>query len=205
MLKSNKTAFFDLFEQLAGTVHKGTHLFFEMVNNYENLEVKAAEIKKVEKEGDEVVRTIMNHLNSTFITPLDREDIHQLAHTLDSVIDLVDGTAECLYLYQIKKADSGVVAQANILQQMTQKLIELTRTLRKLDHGAVLSIAREIKRLEQESDKNYRTMVSELLNTPGQDPIEAIKLKEIYEKLEDCADFAEDVSNLVEGIVLKNA
>ncbi|ATO48017.1 MULTISPECIES: DUF47 domain-containing protein [Brevibacillus] len=205
MIKSNKTTFFDLFEQQAATVHKGSHLFFEMVSNYQNLQERVAEIKAVEKEGDAVVRQIMNQLNSTFITPLEREDIHALAHTLDSVIDLIDSTAECMYLYQVKQVDKRVLAQANILHQLTSKLIELIRTLRKLDHKVVEGIAKDIKALEHESDANYRKMVSELLNTPGQDPIEAIKLKEIYEKLEDCADFAEDVSNLVEGIVLKNA
>ncbi|MGE5703564.1 MAG: DUF47 domain-containing protein [Clostridia bacterium] len=205
MFKSKKHSFFDLFEQQAAIVHKGTHLFSEMVGNYHDVEGKVAAIKAVEREGDELVRKIMNELNSTFITPLEREDIHSLAHTLDSVLDYVDGVADRMFLYQVKQPDAGLLAQANILAKCTAKLIELIRTLRKLDHNVVSEIAREIKALEHESDRNYRKMVSQLLNAPGQDPIEAIKLKEIYDKLEDCADFAEDVSNLVEGIVLKNA
>lgn len=205
MIKSKKHIFFDLLEEQAGIVHKGTHLFFEMMGNYQDVESKVRAIKAVEKEGDEIVRKIMNELNSTFITPLEREDIHSLAHTLDSIIDYVDGVADRMYLYQVKQPDAGLLAQANILVKCTAKLIDLIRTLRKLDHHVVAGIAKEIKDLEHESDANYRKMVSNLLNTPGQDPIEAIKLKEIYDKLEDCADFAEDVSNLVEGIVLKNA
>lgn len=205
MLKSKKHSFFDLFEQQIAIVHKGTHLFYEMIGNYQDIETKVKAIKAVEKEGDEIVRTIMNELNSTFITPLEREDIHQLAHTMDSVIDYIDGVADRMYLYQVKQPDARVLAQANILLKCSAKLIELIRTLRKLDHKVVSKIAREIKDLEHESDANYRKMVSDLLNAPNADPIEAIKLKEIYDKLEDCADFAEDVSNLVEGIVLKNA
>lgn len=205
MLKSKKHIFFDLFEQQAAIVHKGTHLFYEMIGNYQDLQAKVAEIKAAEKESDEIVRRIMNELNSTFITPLEREDIHSLAHTLDSVLDYIDGVADRMYLYQVKQPDPRVLAQANILVQCSNKLIELIRTLRKLDHQVVSNIAREIKELERESDANYRKMVSDLLNAPDADPIEAIKLKEIYDKLEDCADFAEDVSNLVEGIVLKNA
>ncbi|WP_139492856.1 DUF47 domain-containing protein [Brevibacillus dissolubilis] len=205
MLKSNKHTFFDLFEQQAGIVHKGAHLFFEMISNYQDLENQVAKIKAVEKEGDEIVRKIMNELNSTFITPLEREDIHLLAHTLDSVIDYIDGVSDRLYLYNVKQPDQRVLAQSNILIKCTTKLIELIGTLRKLDHAVVTGICREIKELERESDQNYRKMVSELLNNPNTNPLEAIKLKEIYDKLEDCADFAEDVSNLVEGIVLKNA
>jgi predicted phosphate transport protein (TIGR00153 family) len=176
-----------------------------MIGNYQNVEEKVKEIKAVEKEGDEIVRQIMNALNSTFITPLDREDIHQLAHTMDSMIDYIDGTADRMYLYQIRQPDPRVLVQANILVQCTAKLIELIRTLRKLDHEVVAKIAQEIKDLEHESDSNYRQMVSDLLNAPNADPIEAIKLKELYDNLENCADFAEDVTNLVEGIVLKNA
>jgi len=204
-MKSKKHIFFDLLEQQIAIVHKGTHLFYEMIGNYQNVEEKVKEIKAVEKEGDEIVRQIMNALNSTFITPLDREDIHQLAHTMDSMIDYIDGTADRMYLYQIRQPDPRVLVQANILVQCTAKLIELIRTLRKLDHEVVAKIAQEIKDLEHESDSNYRQMVSDLLNAPNADPIEAIKLKELYDNLENCADFAEDVTNLVEGIVLKNA
>ncbi|GAA4716283.1 DUF47 domain-containing protein [Brevibacillus fulvus] len=205
MLKTKKHTFFDLFEQQAAIVHKGAHLFYEMVGNYQDVETKVKGIKETEREGDQIVRRIMNELNSTFITPLEREDIHHLAHTLDSVIDYIDGVADRMFLYQVKQPDAGILAQANILVQCTNKLMELIRTLRKLDHEVVDKIAQEIKDLEHESDANYRKMVSDLLNAKGADPIEAIKLKEIYDKLEDCADFAEDVSNLVEGIVLKNA
>ncbi|MDA5107785.1 DUF47 domain-containing protein [Brevibacillus thermoruber] len=205
MLKSKKHIFFDLFEQQIANVHKGTHLFYEMIGNYQDVEAKVKAIKAVEKEGDEIVRRIMNELNSTFITPLEREDIHQLAHTMDEMIDYIDGVADRMYLYQVRQPDPRVLAQANILVKCSAKLIELIRTLRKLDHQVVAQYAAEIKELEHESDSNYRKMVSDLLNAPDANPIEAIKLKEIYDKLEDCADFAEDVSNLVEGIVLKNA
>ncbi|MBO8162374.1 MAG: DUF47 domain-containing protein [Brevibacillus sp.] len=205
MLKARNQIFFDLFEQQVANVHKGTHLFYEMVGNYQEVKEKVEAIKAVEKEGDEIVRKIMNELNSTFITPLEREDIHALAHTLDDVLDYIDGVADRLYLYQVKQPDQRILAQANILVTCSSKLIELIRTLRKLDHRQVTMIAQEIQQLERESDANYRKMVSELLNSPDTDPLEAIKLKEIYDKLEDCADFAEDVSNLVEGIVLKNA
>lgn len=205
MWKSNKDIFFDLFEQQIANVHKGTHLFYEMIGNYQDVEAKVKAIKAVEKEGDEIVRRIMNELNSTFITPLEREDIHQLAHTMDEMIDYIDGVADRMYLYQVHQPDPRVLAQANILVKCSAKLIELIRTLRKLDHKVVAQYASEIKELEHESDSNYRKMVSDLLNAPDANPIEAIKLKEIYDKLEDCADFAEDVSNLVEGIVLKNA
>ncbi|UYZ15079.1 DUF47 family protein [Brevibacillus sp. WF146] len=205
MWKSNKDIFFDLFEQQIANVHKGTHLFYEMIGNYQDVEAKVKAIKAVEKEGDEIVRRIMNELNSTFITPLEREDIHQLAHTMDEMIDYIDGVADRMYLYQVHQPDPRVLAQANILVKCSAKLIELIRTLRKLDHQVVAQYAAEIKELEHESDSNYRKMVSDLLNAPDANPIEAIKLKEIYDKLEDCADFAEDVSNLVEGIVLKNA
>lgn len=205
MLKSRNQIFFDLFEQQVTIVHKGTHLFLEMVGNYQDVQAKVAAIKEAEKEGDQIVRKIMNELNSTFITPLEREDIVALAQSLDSVIDYIDGVADRMYLYQLKQPDARVISQANIIVQCSSKLLELIRTLRKLDHRVVSKIAGEIKDLERESDANYRMMVSDLLNSPDTDPIEAIKLKEIYDKLEDCADFAEDVSNLVEGIVLKNA
>ncbi len=205
MLKSKKHIFFDLFEEQVAIVHKGTHLFFEMLGNYQDIEDKCKAIKAVEKEGDAIVRKIMNELNSTFITPLEREDIHALAHTLDSVLDYIDGVADRMFLYQLPQPDARVIAQANIIVRCSTQLIELIRTLRKLDHKVVADIARQIKELEWESDANYRKMVSELLNAPDADPILAIKWKEIYDRLEDCADFTEDVANLVEGIVLKNA
>lgn len=205
MLKSKKHLFFDLFEEQVAILHKGTHLFFEMLGNYHDVETKVKEIKALEKEGDAIVRRIMNELNSTFITPLEREDIVALAHTMDSVLDYIDGVADRMYLYQLPQPDGRVLAQANIIVKCSTQLIELIRTLRKLDHKVVAAIAKEIKELEWESDANYRKMVSELLNNPNTDPIMAIKWKEIYDRLEDCADFTEDVANLVEGIVLKNA
>lgn len=205
MLKTKKNVFFDLFEEQTAIVHKGAHLFLEMMGNYHDIESRVKAIKAVEKEGDTIVRKIMNELNSTFITPLEREDIHALAHTLDSVLDYIDGVADRLFLYQLPQPDPRVLAQANIVVKCSTQLIELIRTLRKLDHKEVSEIARQIKELEWESDANYRKLVSDLLNSPNADPILCIKWKEIYDKLEDCADFTEDVANLVEGIVLKNA
>lgn len=205
MLKARNQIFFDLFEQQVSIVHKGTHLFCEMVGNYQDVEEKVKAIKAVEQEGDRQVRKIMNELNSTFITPLEREDIHALAYKLDDVLDYIDGVADRLYLYQIQQPAAGILAQANILVKCSSKLIDLIHILRKLDHQQVAKIADELHALERESDSNYRKMVSELLNSQDTNPLEAIKLKEIYDKLEDCADFAWDVCNLVEGIVLKNA
>ena len=195
--------FFDLFEQQSQHIIKGAQLLRELVNNFSDARAKSHAIKEVEHQGDQVTHDIVKKLNTTFITPIDREDIHDLATRLDDVLDFIEAVAERLVVYRIKETTSACRAMADVIVQIALATDRTIKCLRTLDPG-FHEHAVEVNRLENSADNLLRDSLAALFEENG-DPIEVIKWKEIYETMETVTDRCEDVANVIEGIILKMA
>jgi predicted phosphate transport protein (TIGR00153 family) len=174
-----------------------------MVNNFGDARAKAPAIKEVEHQGDQVTHDIVRKLNTTFITPIDREDIHDLATRLDDVLDFIEAAAERLVVYRIKEPTSASRAMAEVIVQQTHAMERAIKCLRTMD-PAFHEHAVEVNRLENSADNLLRDSLAALFEEQA-DPIEVIKWKEIYETMETVTDRCEDVVNVIEGIILKMA
>lgn len=201
ILPREKT-FFAMFNQQAENVNAGVGALVEMLGNFENPAMGADKVESYEHIGDTITHGIMTRLNQTFITPFDREDIHELASAIDDVLDLVDAVATRLVMYRVKKIRPGVVDLAKSVHEATAQIVAAVRVLEKEDH--ILDHCIEINRLENQADRQCRDLIATLFDTE-KDPIQIIKWKEIIETLEFAADKCEDVANVIEGVTLKNA
>lgn len=195
--------FYDYFEQQSSHVLKASALLHELVHNFPDARAKMHAIKEVEHQGDAVTHEIVRRLNTTFITPIDREDIHALATRLDDVLDYIEASAERLVVYRIKEPTSACRAMAEVIVRTAASMDRAIKCLRHMDPG-FHEHAVEVNRLENSADNLLRDSLAALFETEG-DPIEVIKWKEIYETMEIVTDRCEDVANVIEGIILKMA
>ena len=159
-------------------------------------------LKRLEHEADQVTHEVVNRLDRTFITPLDREDIHQLASDLDDVMDAMDGTARRAQIFRLGSPPPGVLRMTEVLQRMMVVLAEAVARLKK--GNDVMKYCIEAKQLEEEGDAIYHEALGQLFEKE-RDAVELIKWKEIYDNLEVTLDQAEDVANVVESITIKHA
>lgn len=197
--------FFDMFRDQAATVVVGARLLKDLLDDYTDVEQKRMKIEKVESEGDEIAHKIMEKLNTTFITPMDREDIHALTSALDDILDYINATAQRLQLYRVKEITEDAKALANVILRAAEETEALTDNMENLkDVKHLKQRWIEVNRLENEGDLISRNAIAGLFDTQ-QDPIEVIKWKELYEHLETAIDKCEDAANIVESVVLKNA
>ncbi|MBI4608101.1 MAG: DUF47 domain-containing protein [Candidatus Rokubacteria bacterium] len=194
--------FFDLFEQQAATIMSASCRLEELILDYANAKEKYQRIRDLEHQGDTLTHEVVKKLNTTFITPIDREDIYALASRLDDVLDLIDAVAERLVLYRIKTPTPGCSDMAKIIVKTAEETDRAVHCLRNLS-PAYHTHCIEVNRLENEADRLLRDLLAGLFDGP--DPIEIIKWKEIYETMEAVTDRCEDVVNVIEGITLKNA
>jgi predicted phosphate transport protein (TIGR00153 family) len=201
-LLPHETTFFAMFNRQAENVHKGAKAMVEMLEYFGDPAAGAEKIKSLEHSGDVITHDIMTRLNQTFITPFDREDIHELASTIDDVLDLIDAVAARLVMYHIAEIKPGVIDLAKTVSEATRIIVEAIRVLEKEDH--ILDYCTEINRLENQADRQCRALLAELFDQE-KDPVQIIKWKEIIETLEFAADKCEDVANVIEGVTLKNA
>ncbi len=195
--------FFDLFTDVANRNKEAAqHLrdLFEAAPDRRTPIVEA--IKRLEHEADQATHEVVNRLDRTFITPLDREDIHQLASDLDDVMDAMDGTARRAQIFRLGVAPQGVKRLAEVIQRMVGVLAEAVGRLKKGDD--VMRFCVEAKQLEEEGDAIYHEALGQMFEKE-RDAIEIIKWKEIYDNLENTLDQAEDVANVVESITIKHA
>jgi predicted phosphate transport protein (TIGR00153 family) len=195
--------FFDLFTEVANRNKEAVeHLrkLFESPPDRRTPYVEA--LKRLEHEADQVTHEVVNRLDRTFITPLDREDIHQLASDLDDVMDAMDGTARRAQIFRLGASPAGVLRIAEVLQRMMAAIAEAVSRLKK--GNDVMKYCIEAKELEEEGDAIYHESLGQLFEKE-RDAIELIKWKEIYDNLERTLDQAEDVANVVESITIKHA
>jgi uncharacterized protein len=195
--------FYDYFEQQSDNILKAAALLHDLARDFSDARAKTHLIKEVEHAGDLITHEIVRKLNTTFITPLDREDIHALATRLDDVLDYIEAAAERLVVYRIKEPTSACRAFAEVIVKTAEAMDRAIRCLRNMDPG-FHEHAVEVNRLENTADNLLRDSLAALFEEQG-DPIEVIKWKEIYETMEIVTDRCEDVANVIEGIILKMA
>ncbi len=198
----HKTSFFDLFIELAENIDEGAKALVDMLSSYTDAITQAKRVKDIEHAGDEITHALLTRLNQTFITPFDREDIHELSSTIDDVLDLIDAAASRMVVYRVDRIRPGVADLAKILRQATTQVVAAVRVLEKHDH--ILDHCIEINRLENEADRVSRTLIAELFDGE-KDPVQIIKWKEIIEVIETAVDKCEDVANVIEAVTLKSA
>jgi len=196
--------FFVLFGEQAGVMHEAAGVLRKMMEGA-NGDVRdwAEEIRKLEHRGDNMTRDIITRLNQTFFTPLDREDIHKLCTSMDDVLDLIEDISIRMVMFKIRQARPPAVELARIIQRAAAELLAaVPHILEKREK--ILEHCQEITRLEHESDTVARNAIAQLFEEE-RDPINLIKWKEIYEVMETTLDRAEDVSDVLETIILKSS
>jgi predicted phosphate transport protein (TIGR00153 family) len=198
----NEQDFFALFQKQAENIVSGAAALTRLLEHYTGVPEQVQNIKAVEHAGDEITHQIFRKLNQTFITPFDREDIHQLGSTMDDVIDLIDAAASRFVLYRIQSIRPGTVDLSKVLTLATMELSSAIYSIQTPDKALYRVI--EINRLENESDRLCRTLIAQLFDEE-KDPVQIIKWKEIFEVIETAVDKCEDVSNVIESVILKNA
>jgi predicted phosphate transport protein (TIGR00153 family) len=197
-------AFLELFDQSCANILVGVRLFREMLDDLSGVAAKVEEIKEIEHEGDRITHLTLDKLNTTFITPFDREDIHTLIVRLDDILDATDAAASRMAIYRIGAATSYLVNLADLLVESVGYVQQAVRALHdRRRHAEALSASVEINRVENEADAEQRRGLVELFSDE-RDAIRIIKLKELYMLLEEATDRCEDVANVVETIIIKS-
>ncbi|HEY2847524.1 MAG TPA: DUF47 family protein [Pyrinomonadaceae bacterium] len=201
-LLPKETQYFALFSQLTGKLKEAAATLVEMLSGEdENFESLSKRIKHIEHECDEITHSVTRKLNSSFITPFDREDIYTLSVALDDVCDYIDAAGRSVVMYNIHETDENAIKLALIIQKLTHEIHEATNML---EHSKGMEPhLLEIQRLENEADDIYFRGMAELFKTES-DPVRIIKWKELYEILENATDRCESVGNIIESIVLKH-
>jgi predicted phosphate transport protein (TIGR00153 family) len=193
--------FFDLFEEAGANIVRAAELLERMLDQWPDHAELARDVLVCEQEGDRITHDIIQRLNSTFVTPIDREDIYALASALDDIVDFIEEVSDFLGLYRIEAPMDKATEMARILHQSARAVaaaIPRLRTFKDIHHYTV-----EINRLENDGDRVVREALASLFER-GIDPMLVIRWKDIFERLEDAIDSTEKTANILEGIVIKN-
>ena len=197
--------FFDLFIQHGELCVKGGKELVSLMTNFDDLEHRVHAIETIEKQADKVTHATLEMLHKTFITPLDRDDIHQLITRMDDILDLMEDVGQTIWLYDSKQITPEAKRLAELCQTCCEKVLASVSLLHNMNNAReILNICAEIDRLESDADHVMRAAMSKLFREEP-DVRNLIKLKAIYEILETVTDRCEDVANIVEGIIVENA
>ena len=197
-----ETKFFELFANLSRNLTDGAKLLRAILEDPTDLKRRVEQVQAFEHEGDQATHAIITKLNQTFITPFDREDIHRLASSLDDVLDFVNAAAVRLVMYKITQPPPTAAELAAFIVLQSEELAKGVSLLEK--NGSVMQHCEEVNRLEDVADHVSRKAIAALFEEE-KNPIQLIKIKELYEVLEYATDKAEDAANVLEAIVLKSA
>ena len=197
--------FFELFNQHADLCVKGAKEMLGLMTNFDDLENRVHAIESVEKQADKVTYATIDLLHKTFITPLDRDDIHQLITRMDDILDLMEDAGQTVSLYDLKVITPEAKRLAELCLMCTEKVQAAVKLLHSMDNSRqILTICEEIDRIESDADHVMRAAMSKLFRDEP-DVRNLIKLKAIYEIMETVTDRCEDVANIIQGIVVENA
>lgn len=203
--------FFELFNEHGTFITQGARAFMAMVQNYADRTLRekyAAEVDAAERGADKITAEVSRLLHRTFITPIDREQIHALIHSMDDILDLLQDSSEVMSLYDVQRIGEDVMRLSDISARCCERVQHAVTLLPRLSHSEVAEAAiktcEEIDRLESDADRVMRSAMSRLFREEA-DTRELIKLKAIYEHLESISDACQDVANLIEGVVLENS
>jgi hypothetical protein len=190
-----------MFSAMSDNLIAGARALVNLFADYHDVNQKIDEVRRIERQGDELTHAILTKLNQTFITPFDREDIHQLASKLDDVLDFINASGDRIVMYRITDPPPAAGELAKIILMQSQELQKAVSLMQK--NGNILAHCVEINRLENEADLVAQQAIARLFEYE-KDPINLIKIKELLEFLERATDKAEDVANVLETVVLKN-
>ena len=204
--KNDCSEFFDLFVESARYFNKGALLMDDVMIDHSKAEVKVKEIQDLEHAADKINDKIIDKLNLTFITPIDREDIYSLANGLDDGVDYLQGTLQRIVMYHTGEPREGAVQLTKLLIESTDEIIKALEMLKDLkkNQAAIMDHIQKVYRLESEGDRIFRREIAYLFDQV-KDPIELIKWKDILEYLEDTTDHCERIADLIRGVVMKYA
>jgi predicted phosphate transport protein (TIGR00153 family) len=202
LLRGSDREFFDLFERAGLNIVRAAELLDEMLARYPETAALAADILACEHDGDRLTHDVINRLNQTFVTPIDREDILQLASALDDIVDYTEEVADYLGLYKIEAPMAQAQRLAGVLRDATRQIAAAIPLMR--DFKDIRERMLEVHRLENEGDRITREAIASLFET-GIDPMVVIRWKDIFERLENAIDSTERAAFILEGIVIKNA
>ena len=198
-----ETKFFRMFRDVSQNLTEGASLLHDILKNPQDLPVRINRLQEIEHRGDDMTHDIIRMLNQTFITPFDREDIHALTSSLDDVLDYVNSAATRMKLYRITTPPPAAADLAGLIVKQSEELSKAVSLLEE-EHQKVLDHCVVVNQLENEADRVSRQAIAELFEYE-RDPIQLIKIKELYEVLETATDKAEDAANVLEAVVLKSA
>lgn len=200
--------FFDLFNQHADRIVEGARHLVHLMENYADPQTRERELKaidEIETAADRITHETIGLLHKTFITPIDREDVHKLISSMDDILDLTQDVAESVMLYDIQAVTPEAMQLASLSQMCCERVRSAVAMLSNMDNAeAVLKLCTEIDQLESDADRVMRSAMSKLFRHEP-DVRQLIKLKAIYELLESLTDRCEDVANIIEGVVVENA
>ena len=204
--KKKGSEFYDLFIESAQFFYQGTLLMDEVMADHRKADIKVKEINIIEHEADKVNDKIIDKLNRTLITPIDREDIYAIANGLDGGVDLLQGILQRIVIYHTGEAREGAIRLAKLLIECTKKIIRALELLREISKNQeeLLKLTSEVGKLESEGDHIFRNELAYLF-AQVKDPIELIKWKDLLEDLEDTLDHCEKLADLLRGVVMKYA
>jgi len=201
---SKKREFFELFDKVAANILHAATLLVAIMEHFTNLDNWAQEVHQLENDGDLLTHDIIKKLNKTNITPIDREDIHALASTLDDILDFIWGTAARLAIFSMKESTKEAVIMSKELLTTVELVHKAIKQLEEKNYIHMQEYCIEINKLENKMDRVFRDALGHLFDEI-KDPILVIKWKEIYEHLENASDKCEDVADILESIAIKNA
>ncbi len=204
-LKKKENEFFKYLEDFADEITNASAAFYDLCNNYENVEEKVKVIQDLEHECDTHAHKIFTAINGSFVTPFDREDLYAIVREMDDIVDALEEVASRFIILDINKPRQGCAQMAKLIDTATNELCTLFKHISEVKkNNTVHKQIIEVNRVENEGDALYRESLSDLFKNE-KDPIELIKWKNMYEDLEDCLDSCESVANILEGVVMKYA
>jgi predicted phosphate transport protein (TIGR00153 family) len=197
--------FSELFEESAQNIVKAAQALKEMLDTWQFIDSRVAEITELEHRGDTITHQVISLLHRTFVTPFDREDIALLAHTMDDIIDFIHAASDAMFIYKIERPTERSKELADIIVQGATEVEMAVHGLRRRSElRNIVERCVEINRLENMADRIYRAAMAELFDNT-MDITQLIKWREIYEHMEAATDRCEDVANVLEGVALKHA
>jgi uncharacterized protein Yka (UPF0111/DUF47 family) len=201
----NESVYFDMFIDFSVKANEAAKLLEELIDDFTDVGSKVERINCKEHDCDILVHDIMRKLNSSFVTPLDREDIDRIGHVMDNVVDGIEAAAQCFTMYNVTAIKDDAKAMSALITRCTAGLMALMQELKRMKTSKTMhKIIIEINSYENEGDELYRNALNNLFLKES-DPVDIIKWKDMFELLENTIDACEDVANIVEGVVMKHA
>lgn len=194
--------YFELFDKMAERINEAAAVLVELFENIANAETYAENLKAIEHQADEIAHDVLKRLNKSFVTPIDREDIHSLISAMDTVVDMIESVSARVIMYGVRESTPAMKELSRVLAETSQATGRAVATMHSHDDMADLII--EVHALEARGDTIYRAAVRELFEG-NSDALAVMKSKEVYEKLEAAIDACEDASNVLENIRIKNS